>query len=131
MWNYAEITTSDNNYDFGELWLRNENDWRLIAPTETGPQAFNPGGEIASWASQDQGATWNKRKQLTSGSLRNHTYVRNVLNAHPDFVSIWADGHGREPSDSRLFFSDAEGTVFQFPPQMNESATPIALKASH
>lgn len=131
IWNYAEITTSDNNYDFGELWLRNENDWRLIAPTETGPQAFNPGGEIASWASQDQGATWNKRKQLTSGSLRNHTYVRNVLNAHPDFVSIWADGHGREPSESRLFFSDAEGTVFQFPPQMNESATPIALKASH
>lgn len=131
IWTYAEITTSDNNYDFGELWLRNENDWRLIAPTETGPQAFNPGGEIASWASQDQGATWNKRKQLTSGSLRNHTYVRNVLNAHPDFVSIWADGHGREPSESRLFFSDAEGTVFQFPPQMNESATPIALKASH
>ncbi len=32
-----------------------EDDWRIIGPTETGPQPFNPGGEIAMWTSRDQG----------------------------------------------------------------------------
>jgi hypothetical protein len=130
-WKFSEITTSDNNYDFGELWMENDNQWRLIAPTEPGPQAFNPGGEIAMWLSVDQGATWNKQKQMTSGSKRNHTFVRNVINAQPEFVSIWADGHGRQPSDSKLFFSDSSGNVFQLPQQMGKSAAPIPLKVSH
>jgi hypothetical protein len=128
MWKYSEITTSDNNYDFGELWLNGENDWRVIAPTEPGPQAFNPGGEIAMWVSQDQGSTWKKQKQLTAASPRNHTYVRRVLHAHPDFVALWADGHGRKPSQSRLFFADAEGNVFQLPQLMDEpSSAPLAI----
>ena len=130
-WKFSEITTSDNNYDFGELWIKSENEWFLIAPTEPGPQAFNPGGEIAMWASHDAGKTWGKQKQLTSESQRNHTYVRNVHNAHPDFVSIWADGHGRKPSDSKLFFSDSNGNVFQLPQQMDETAHPIPMKARH
>ena len=129
-WKISAITTSDNNYDFGELWIKNENDWRLIAPTEPGPQAFNPGGEIAAWVSIDRGESWTKQKQLTFGSKRNHTYVRGVRNAHPDFVCIWADGHGRKPSDSKLFFSDSRGNVFQLPQQMEESGEPIALKVS-
>lgn len=127
-WRYSEITTSDNNYDFGELWLNGENDWRFIAPTDPGPQAFNPGGEIIMWSSRDQGETWKRQKQLTMTSQYNHTYVRRVLDAHPDFISIWADGHGRQPSDSRLFFSDAGGTVYQLPQQMDDWAAPIALK---
>ena len=130
-WIYSEITTSDNNYDFGELSIQGPNDWRLIAPTETGPQQFNPGGEIAMWISRDQGATWSRKRQLTSASPHNHTYVRNVINAHPDFVSIWADGHGRKPSGSRFFFSDAKGNVFQLPQEMDETAAPIPMKAGH
>jgi hypothetical protein len=124
-WKYHSITTSDNNYDMGELWLRAPDDWRLTAPTENGPQAYNPGGEIAMWTSRDQGASWTLTRQLTSGSATNHTYVRRPLNTHPGFVALWADGHGRQPSESRLYFSDEKGSVFVLPREMKgETATP-------
>lgn len=124
-WQISPVTTSDNNYDMGELWLSAEDDWRIIAPTETGPQPFNPGGEIAMWQSRDQGASWTRIRRMTSGSPRNHTYVRRVLNAHPDFVAFWADGHGRRPSESRLYFSDQRGRVFELPRTMTgDTATP-------
>jgi hypothetical protein len=102
----------------GELWMMSEDDWRVIGPTEAGPQPFNPGGEIAMWQSVDQGETWTMLRQLTSGSAMNHTYVRRALDAHPDFVAIWADGHGRQPSESRLYFANAAGDVFQLPEEM-------------
>lgn len=127
-WRMSSITTSDNNYDMGELWMVAPDDWRIIGPTETGPQAFNPGGEIAMWASHDQGATWTKSRQLTRNSLMNHTYVRRALNGHPDFAAIWADGHGRMPSASHLYFADIEGNVFQLPAVMTtDSAQPIPI----
>ena len=47
--------TSDNNYDMGSLWVEGDGTWHIIAPTETGPQPYNPGGEIAMWTSRDQG----------------------------------------------------------------------------
>ena len=125
-WLFHPVTTSDNNYDFGELWMTAPNDWRIIGPTETGPQPYNPGGEVAMWTSRDQGAAWTKSRQMTSGSSMNHTYVRRALNAHPDFVGIWADGHGRQPSSSRLYFADARGNVFQLPTTMpGDFAKPI------
>lgn len=124
-WLISPVTTSDNNYDMGELWMIAEDDWRVIGPTETGPQPFNPGGEMAMWQSRDRGVTWKLMKQMTSDSPMNHTYARRVLDAHPDFIAIWADGHGRQPSDSRLYFSDIQGNVFQLPPVMSEAdATP-------
>ncbi len=124
-WVYSAVTTSDNNYDFGELWMIAPDDWRIIGPTETGPQPYNPGGEVAMWASHDQGGIWKQTRQMTSDSLMNHTYVRRALNAHPDFIAIWADGHGRQPSSSRLYFSDVSGTVYQLPESMrNETASP-------
>jgi hypothetical protein len=127
-WRISPVTTSDNNYDMGELWIFATDDWRIIAPTEIGPQPFNPGGEIAMWSSRDQGLSWHKQRQLTVGSRQNHTYVRRSLNGHPDFIAIWADGHGRQPSDSRLYFSDADGTVFQLPRSMTTSqASPIQM----
>lgn len=126
-WIVNPITTSDNNYDFGELWMLTADDWRIIGPTETGPQPFNPGGEMAMWQSRDQGASWKRMKQLTDDSTMNHTYARRVLNAHPDFVAIWADGHGRQPSESRLYFSDLEGNVFQLPTAMAEAHAKPAL----
>lgn len=128
-WIFRPITASDNNYDFGELSIFAPNDWRVIGPTETGPQPYNPGGEVAMWKSQDQGATWIRQKQLTSGSEKNHTYVRRALSAHPDFVAIWADGHGRKPSDSQLFFSDIQGNVYRLPSSMRgETASPILVE---
>jgi hypothetical protein len=117
-WEIRPAFVSDNNYDMGSLWI-DDDVWHIVAPTETGPQPYNPGGEIAHWTSSDRGATWRKTKQLTSGSERNHTYVRRPLRAHPDFFALWADGHGRQPSLSKLYFSNKQGDVRCLPRQMD------------
>ena len=116
-WNKARITTSDNNYDMGSLYI-DEGAWRLIAPTRTGPQAYNPGGEVEMWVSQDKGRTWENSRSITSNSPRNHTYVRRPINARPDFYAFWADGDGRKPSKSQLYFSDLAGNVYLLPMKM-------------
>jgi len=125
-WALHTVTTNDNNYDTGCLHIEPDGTWRIIGPTETGPQPYNPGGEIAVWVSKDEGATWTKLRQITHDSPYNHTYARRPVNAHPDFYAFWADGHGREPSDSRLYFCDKEGKrVMRFPFEMSEDfATP-------
>jgi hypothetical protein len=104
----------------GPLYI-NAGQWTLIAPTETGPQAYNPGGEIAMWRSDDRGMTWRKARQLTHDSPRNHTYVRRPLNAHSEFYGFWADGNARSPSLSRLYFTDKAGErVRRLPIDMTE-----------
>jgi len=119
-WDIQGSIRSDNNYDMGSLYVEEGGLWRLIAPTETGPQPYNTGGEIATWTSDDRGATWTKRKQLTRDSELNHTYVRRPVNAHPDFYALWADGHGRKPSESRLYFTNREGEhVWRLPVEMD------------
>jgi len=128
-WEIRTAMTSDNNYDMGSLYLEKGGTWRLIAPTVTGPQPYNPGGEIAMWTSSDRGETWEKVKQLTTGSERNHTYVRRPVNAHPEFYALWADGHGRQPSESRLYFCDRNGNVRVLPPEMTtDEAEPALLE---
>ncbi|MEW4528477.1 BNR-4 repeat-containing protein [Maioricimonas sp. JC845] len=124
-WEIRPAFTSDNNYDMGSLWIDGDGRWQIIAPSETGPQPYNPGGEVASWISDDRGRTWQKQKQLTSGSRHNHTYVRRPVNAHPDFYALWADGHGRQPSSSNIYFCNRDGDVFVLPRKMEgETATP-------
>ncbi|MCK5462587.1 MAG: BNR-4 repeat-containing protein [Bacteroidales bacterium] len=118
-WRISEITTSDNNYDAGELILYPDR-WILIAPTETGPQPYNPGGELAMWETQNKGENWKKTGQITVGSEYNHTYVRRVLDAHPDFLALWADGHGRQPSNSRLYFINQHDEVHRLPFHMGQ-----------
>ena len=116
---------SDNNYDTGSLYIESEDCWRIIGPTDVGPQPYNPGGEVALWISADQGAHWKKARQMTQNSPRNHTYVRRPVNAHPDFYGFWADGHGRQPSISQLYFCNQAGDVFLLPFDMDsENATP-------
>ena len=115
---WREIDTgirSDNNYDFAELYLDTDTDWRLIGASEKGPQPYNPGGEIAAWISHDAGETWKLEKQLTSGSVRNQNYPRQPLNVQPGFYAFWADGHGRQPSVSRLYFCDKALNVYLMP----------------
>jgi hypothetical protein len=127
-WEIRPAFTSDNNYDMGSLWI-DDDAWRIIAPTEAGPQPYNPGGEVALWTSRDEGRTWQQTKQLTRGSERNHTYVRRPVNAHPDFYAFWADGHGRQPSLSQLYFCDRAGNVYFLPREMDaDTATPERLK---
>lgn len=124
-WELREAMRSDNNYDMGSLYLEPGGTWLVIAPTETGPQPYNPGGEIALWRSEDRGATWERVRTLTEGSERNHTYARRPVDASPGFYALWADGHGREPSASDLWFCDREGTVRRLPREMeSERACP-------
>ncbi len=117
-WQVRPTFVSDNNYDMGSLYIEDDGAWRIIGPTETGPQPYNTGGEMAMWTSEDLGRTWKKVKQLTEGSAYNHTYARRPVNAHPDFYAFWADGHGRKPSPSSLYFWDKEGNVRALPREM-------------
>ena len=118
-WKGNVVTTSDNNYDMGSIYMQPSGELMIIGPTIQGPQAYNPGGEVAMWNSLDGGKTWNMKKQLTQNSPRNHTYVRRPLNAHPDFFALWADGHGRQPSESYLYFTNDKGNVFRLPRKDN------------
>ncbi len=129
-WDVKPAFVSDNNYDMGSLYIEDDGIWRIIGPTETGPQPYNPGGEMAMWISKNQGKTWEKVKQLTKDSERNHTYARRPVNAHPEFYAIWADGHGRKPSESVLYFCDKEGKVRILPREMKEDfVRPRVLKS--
>ncbi|HPO17233.1 MAG TPA: BNR-4 repeat-containing protein [Candidatus Hydrogenedentes bacterium] len=124
-WEINAITESGNNYDSGALYIESDGLWRVIGPTETGPQPYNPGGEIAVWTSRDKGEHWTKEEQLTFNSEFNHTYVRSPLNANPGFYAFWADGHGRKPSPSRLYFYDkTRDTVFRLPSAMVSTSQP-------
>ncbi len=118
-WRFHTIATSDNNYDMGSLHIA-DGKWMLMAPVAEGPQPYNPGGEMAMYVSTDEGATWKMKKQMTKESERNHTYARRPVHAHRDFYAFWADGNGRAPSESRLYFSDHKGRVFQLPAEMSE-----------
>ena len=128
-WQLKKICTSDSNYDTGSLHIDGDR-WTLIAPTEQGPQPYNPGGEVALWRSEDGGESWKMIRQLTEGSDYNHTYVRRPVNEHPDFAGFWADGHARQPSDSRLYFCDITGEhVWRLPPKMaGDTAKPEAVE---
>jgi hypothetical protein len=45
--------------------------------------------------------------------------VRRPAHAHPQFYAFWADGHGRQPSESRLYFTDQSGEhVWRLPVKM-------------
>ena len=128
-WAIRDITSADNNYDFGPLHIEADGTWRLIAPTEPGPQPGNPGGEVVMWTSTDEGRRWTRQAQLTHDSLYNHTYLRRPVNAHPDFYAFWADGDARKPSPSRLYFCNRKGDVFHLPEEMEgEFAKPALLK---
>jgi photosystem II stability/assembly factor-like uncharacterized protein len=118
-WQIRRFTTSDHNYDFGSLCIESNGVWRVIAPTEPGPQPYGTGGEMVMWTSADRGQTWKKVKELTHNSPRNHTYARKPVNAHADFYALWADGDTRKPSESNLYFTDKAGThVWRLPPVM-------------
>jgi hypothetical protein len=127
-WDIRTVTASDNNYDMGSLYLEDDATWRIIGPTETGPQAYNTGGEMAMWLSRDAGRNWTKVRTLTRDSERNQTYARRPVNAHPDFYALWADGHGRKTSGSDLYFCDRKGNVWRLPREMKDNvARPEAV----
>jgi hypothetical protein len=105
------VTPPTHNYDMGSLYIEDDGVWRLIAPTEPGPQPHGTGGEIALWASHDQGKPGTRVRQLTTRSPRNHGYVRRPIHAHPDFYAFWADGNTDTMSESPLYFTNQTGTT--------------------
>jgi len=124
-WKLFPVTTSDNNYDSGCIHIKDNGELRIIGPTQVGPQPFNPGGEMAMWVSYNGSKSWRMSCEMTRGSTRNHNYIRRPVNAHPDFYGFWADGHGRKPSVSRLYFCDRAGNVYRLPECMKkETAYP-------
>lgn len=108
-WEILDVTESDHNYDTGSIYIEEDGLWRLIGPTEAGPQPFYAGGEVALWISKDQGHSWTKKRQVTKNSQLNHTYVRRPVNAHPDFYAYWADGDASRPSESSIYFANKSG----------------------
>ncbi len=127
-WEFHTVTTAYHNYDMGSLHVEPDGTWRIIAPTEAGPQKWGTGGEMAMWTSRDRGASWSKVKDLTADSERNHAYARRPVNAHSGFYAFWADGDPDEFSDSCLFFSTRDGDVYMLPPVMErDAAEPVAL----
>lgn len=128
-WIINDLCPAGNNYDVGSIYVEKNNNWIVIAPTAMGAQPYNTGGEMEMWQSKNQGKKWKKIKTLTINSLYNHTYARRPVNVHPDFYAFWADGNGREPSESRLYFCDKKGNVFQLPTIMNDNySKPIPIQ---
>lgn len=126
-WIIRQAFASDNNYDHGTLYIEDDGAWRIIAPTDPGPQAGKTGGDMAVWISRDQGANWEKTSLLTHDGPYNHTYARQPVNADADFYAFWADGDATpKVSLSSLYFTDKAGTgVWRLPTTMTgEFASP-------
>jgi len=118
-WRLHEVTRSTGNYDMGSLYVEG-NTWRIIGPTEPGPQRHGTGGEVSVWTSRDSGATWNKVRDVTSDSHFNHSYVRRPVDARSDFYAFWADGNPDEFSLSHLYFTNRDGDrVWRLPYDMS------------
>lgn len=127
-WEFTKVCTSTHNYDMGSLYIEGDH-WLVIGPTETGPQPWGAGGEMALWESKDGGKTWQKKQQLTQHSTRNHSYARRPLHAHPDFYAFWADGDADKLSPSVLYFANKKGQVWKLPYNMEkETEKPVRLK---
>ena len=131
-WNVYNVTNSTHNYDTGPIWVETDGTWRIVGPTEAGPQRWGGGGEIAVWTSGDEGKTWAKARDVTRNSPRNHSYVRKVFHAEPNspFAMLWADGHADKLSISRLYFTNRDGSkVRRLPYDMDdEYATPETVE---
>ena len=106
----------------GSIYTEDKDQWRIIGPAGTGPQAYSTGGEMSLWISNDQGKNWHKYAIITQNSRYNHSYSRKPVNASDDFYSFWADGDGLDPSTSSLFFCTKSGIVFRLPSKMTSPA---------
>ncbi|WP_149303976.1 BNR-4 repeat-containing protein [Pareuzebyella sediminis] len=119
-WITKIVCTSDHNYDMGSIFIENDT-WKIVGPTENGPQPYGVGGEIVIWSSLDAGFTWKKEKEITKNSTLNHSYIRRPLHYKAPFSFYWADGNPKELSMSRLYFGDFTGNVYQLPYYMTEA----------
>ncbi len=128
-WNFHKVCQSTHNFDRGSLYIE-DNTWKIIGPTEPGPQKHGTGGEVALWISTDEGTTWVKKLDITSNSTNNNSFVRQPLNPHKDFYALWTDGNADELSKSYLFFTSEQcNKVWILPYEMKkEFERPIRVR---
>ncbi len=127
-WQTFKITESDHNYDMGSLFISNDN-WKIVGPTEKGPQPWGVGGELAIWRSKNKGESWKKIKQLTKNSKESHSYVRRPVNYKAPFCFFWADGDSHTFGKSELYFGDFDGNIWKLPYDMKtEKAFPEKIQ---
>ena len=118
-WQTTPFTPANHNYSTGSLYLEKRERWRVLGPTEKGPQPLGAGGELAVWISRDRGKNWNKEHHLTHGSELNHNYTRRPFHAHPDFYALWSDGNPDAVSRCNLYFTNqAARKVWKLPYDM-------------
>ncbi|WP_075601955.1 T9SS type A sorting domain-containing protein [Saccharicrinis aurantiacus] len=128
-WVHSEITKAYHNYDMGSLYIEDDGSYRIVAPTEVGPQEWGTGGEMAIWESFDKGITWTKFFDITNSSARNHTYARRPFFTDPDFYAFWADGNTKAFSKSCLYYTNKFGDVYQMPYESEDNfQTPIPIE---
>jgi len=129
-WVFRKVGETDHNYDMGSLYIEDDGTWRIIAPSDPGPQPWSTGGDMVMWVSKDKGKSWEKTA-LTHGSAarasipirrdkRNHSYARKPVDAHPDFYAFWADGDAFKPSVSCLYFTSRDGDVTAMPYRISD-----------
>ncbi len=122
-WHTQVIAESDHNYDMGSLYITGDV-WKVIGPTEPGPQQYGTGGEMALWSTHDRGVTWQRERTITAASSFNHSYARRPARAMDPFYAFWADGDPTKLSRSHLYFCDSTGSrVHRLPYEMNEALT--------
>jgi hypothetical protein len=128
-WIFNKVCESTHNNDMGALYITG-NEWKIIGPTEPGPQKYGTGGEIALWVSKNEGADWEKVRTLTKNSLNNNSFVRRPMNGQKDFYAIWTDGNADKLSQSRLYFTDDKcSRIWGLPYKMKkEPEKPLRIK---
>ncbi|MCP4639211.1 MAG: hypothetical protein GY851_02190, partial [bacterium] len=98
-WAISEVTTSDHMYDGGALVLAGPEDFRVYGPSAASQPGFD-GGEIEEWISKDQGRTWRRTREITSGSTYSHNHVKTVQNhqeSDGQFRVFWSYGDAYSP----------------------------------
>ncbi|HEX2967939.1 MAG TPA: BNR-4 repeat-containing protein [Bacteroidales bacterium] len=107
-WNFSKICNMPHNYSLGSIYTTGDQ-WKVIGPSDPGPDKYGTGGELVLWTSNDNGQTWNKSVNITSGSSMNQSYARRPLNASGEFFSFWSDGDTKKFSRSHLYFTNDKG----------------------
>lgn len=128
-WNFKKVCESTHNFDRGSLYIRGS-EWKIIGPTEPGPQLYGTGGEIALWISKNNGSDWQKVTFVTNNSINNNSFVRHPVNAQKDFFALWTDGNADELSKSHLYFTNEKcDKVWMLPYEMKENfSKPVRIK---
>ncbi|MEM6391665.1 MAG: BNR-4 repeat-containing protein [Planctomycetota bacterium] len=114
-WSHHAICESDHNYDHGELLILSDDDWRLIIPSDPGPQRRATGGGMCLWRSADRGTTWQRDHRVVEPEGVNHTYARRVFEGSDDFAFLWASANAHDPGPVDLWFADREGKTRKMP----------------